>query len=281
MRQVLLDPNLDPEGLWVAEDGENVVGFCVAIARRIPLENSPADADSGYVTALGVHPESRRKGIGTELLQGAEAFLGERGRKLALISPYSPGYFAPGVEVAAYSEGLEFLKARKYAEVYRPVSMQATLADLNTPPWVDAKLREFLDSGGDVAAWYPELTLPLLSFALHEFGGDWARYVREAVGDIVDGGDPNRLVAAYERSTRKVLGFSHYDGERFGPIGVAKDAQGRGLGHVLMFRTLEAQRRRGLRGSWFLWSDDETARRLYDSAGFREVRRFAVLKKEL
>ena len=43
----------------------------------------------------------------------------------------------------------------------------------------------------------------------------------------------------------KVLGFSHFDNERFGPIGVAADQRGRGIGQVLMYQTLRAQRLAG------------------------------------
>jgi GNAT superfamily N-acetyltransferase len=77
-----------------------------------------------------------------------------------------------------------------------------------------------------------------------------------------------------------VLGFAHHLNERFGPIGVSAAERGRGLGHLLMFRTLAAMREQGFRSAWFLWSDDATARRLYDCAGFQERRRFAVLRKE-
>jgi predicted GNAT family acetyltransferase len=62
---------------------------------------------------------------------------------------------------------------------------------------------------------------------------------------------------------------------------VAASQRGRGLGQVLMFRTLLAQRDAGFRAAWFLWSDDKTADRIYNGAGFREVRRFAVMRKEL
>ena len=48
-----------------------------------------------------------------------------------------------------------------------------------------------------------------------------------------------------------------------------------------MFRTLQAQRDAGFRAAWFLWSDDKTADRIYNGAGFREVRRFALMRKEL
>ena len=36
-----------------------------------------------------------------------------------------------------------------------------------------------------------------------------------------------------------------------------------------MFRTLDAQRQAGFRSAWFLWSDDKTAERIYNGAGFR------------
>ena len=48
-----------------------------------------------------------------------------------------------------------------------------------------------------------------------------------------------------------------------------------------MFAALRAMREEGFCTAWFLWSDDRTAARLYASAGFREVRRFALLRKEL
>jgi mycothiol synthase len=79
----------------------------------------------------------------------------------------------------------------------------------------------------------------------------------------------------------EVLGFSHHEAERFGPIGVAATERGKGIGHVLMYETLRAQQLAGLRIAWFLWSDDATAERIYSAAGFKVTRRFALLKKGL
>jgi mycothiol synthase len=96
---------------------------------------------------------------------------------------------------------------------------------------------------------------------------------------ITLGESPSRLIIAHRAG--EVLGFSHHDAERFGPIGVATSQRGRGLGHVLMFETLEAQKRAGLHRAWFMWSDDKTAQRLYNVAGFKEMRRFALMRKEI
>ena len=279
VRQLLLDPNFRDEGAPVAKIGDEVVGFGVSIARQVPLENAPSDADRGYITLFAVAPKFQRQGIGTKLLAHAEDYLRAQGRKLCMISPYAPGYFIPGVDVNAYAGAVSFFAKRGYTEVYRPIAMEIALWDFSIPEWVVEKRRKLCDAGVVVEPYRSELTLPLLEFAAKEFAGDWVRLCREAMGKIQLGENPSRLMVAHENGG--VIGYSHFDNERFGPIGVAASERGRGLGQVLMYETLKAQRLTGFRSAWFLWSDDKTAARIYSAAGFREVRRFALMKKVL
>jgi mycothiol synthase len=278
-QQVLLDPNFRSEGALVARRDGQIAGFCLAMARQVPLENAPPDGDRGYVTLIGVLPEFQRQGIGSQLLTRAEAYLRAQGRSTVWVSPYAPGYFIPGLDVAAYAGGLEFFARRGYREVYRPIAMEASLWDWEPPEWVVQKGLQWEKEGVRCESYHPEWTLPLLEFVGREFPGDWVRVVREAMGRIVSGEPAQRLMVLHEKG--RVLGFAHFQNERFGPIGVAAAERGRGLGHLLMFRTLAAMREQGFRTAWFLWSDDATARRLYHHAGFQERRRFAVLRKEL
>src|SRR3954470_23841024 len=88
VRQVLLDHNFRAEGAPVATVGDRVAGFCLAIARQVPLENAPPDADRGYITLMGVGPEFRRRGIGTALIDAAENYLRAQNRTLAMVWPY-------------------------------------------------------------------------------------------------------------------------------------------------------------------------------------------------
>jgi GNAT superfamily N-acetyltransferase len=157
--------------------------------------------------------------------------------------------------------------------------MEASLWEWQPPAWIAEREDALACEGVRCEPYRPELTLPLLAFARQEFPGDWVRVVRETAARILAGEPPERLLIAHE--TGRVLGFVHWENERFGPIGVAASARGHALGHLLMFRALAAMRERGFRAAWFLWSDDATARRLYHSAGFEERRRFAVLRKEL
>jgi len=273
-RQVLLDPNVRVDGIPVATCGGRFIGFCLSIARQTPLENAASDADRGYITLIAVAPDAQRRGVGERLLDHAENYLKSQGRAVVMIASYAPGYFIPGVDVNAYAGALEFLKKRGYSEVYRPLAMETSLWNLAVPGWVTEKGRAFV-----LKPFEPTLTLPLLDFVRKEFPGDWVRVVRETATKILAGESPNRLIAALDGDD--IVGFAHHENERFGPIGVAANQRGRGIGQVLMFATLQAQREAGFRTAWFLWSDDKTADRIYNVAGFKETRRFALMKKTL
>jgi GNAT superfamily N-acetyltransferase len=279
-RQVLLDHNFRPEGAPVAVVNDQVVGFALSIARQTPLENATPDADRGYITLFAVHPDHRRQGIGTALLNHCESYLRAQSRKIIMLSSYAPNYFIPGVDIHHYQPAHAFFLARGFKDLLRPLAMSAPLWSFETPAWVHEKRRAAEAAGLRFDTYRPELTLPLLDFLKKEFPGDWVRVARAAADRILQGDSPARLHICHDGSGG-VLGFSHYELERFGPIGTAPAARGRGLGQVLMYLTLHAQRAAGLRAAWFLWSDDKTAARLYSPAGFTESRRFALLKKEI
>jgi ribosomal protein S18 acetylase RimI-like enzyme len=279
VRQVLLDGNFRAEGAPVARSGGRVVGFCLSIARQVPLENAAPDADRGYITLFGVTGDWRRRGIGSALLEHALAYLKSQNRTVVMIAPYAPGYFICGVDVNAYAAGLQFFHKHGFSEVYRPIAMEIPLWKFDRPVWVDQKRQKLASEAVTIESFRPELVGPILDFTSAEFAGDWVRVYRETMGRITLGDSPGRIAVAHHDG--RVLGVSHHDAERFGPIGVSASQRGRGIGHVLMYQTLEAQRLAGYRTAWFLWSDDKTAQRLYNAAGFREVRRFALLRRQL
>lgn len=282
-RQVLLDSNFRAEGSLLAKLGGEPVGYLLALARQTPLENAPDDSDRGYITLFGVKPDAQRQGVGGRLLEAGENYLRSQGCTSVWLSSYAPGYFAPGVDVEAYAQGLAFLSKRGYEEVYRPIAMEAPLWQLRVPDWIVAREAEHRVQGIAYTEFTPALIRPLIEFAERVFQGDWVRVCRQTALKILEGDSPRRLQIALDnrRTEPVVLGFSHFDAERFGPIGVDLDQRGKGIGQVLMYRTLRAQQEAGLRTAWFLWSDDRTAARLYNDAGFRIVRRFALLKKSL
>ncbi|MEN6520292.1 MAG: GNAT family N-acetyltransferase [Armatimonadota bacterium] len=278
-RKVLLDPNFDSNGALVAvEDGE-VAGFVLGIVRKLPIEDQIPDFDRSWITLIAVDPSHQGNGIGMELLRCLEPYLKEKRSTSVWVSPYAPNYFTPGVDVNAYPGAVGFFKKNGFEEVYRPLSMDASLPGLKTPEWVSEKEQQLAKAGVSVEQFNPGHILPLLEFVRAEFAGDWQRYVRETMSRVSSDRDfPNSLWIAAEKD--RVLGFAQHEGERFGPFGVAVKERGRGIGAVLLFRCLYAMRDKGLHNAWFMWTDDKAAK-LYQQAGFVESRRYVVMRKAL
>ena len=278
-RKALLDQNFDPRGALVALDGARAVGFALGLVRKFKIEDQAPDFDRSWITLIGVDADFRRRGIARQLVARLEGYFHSNGCKLTFISSYAPNYFIPGVDVNAYPEALEFFRSLGYAEVYRPLSMDANLAHFQTPDWVSQKEAQ-LNGRATVESFRPELILPLLDWMRAEFPGDWQRFARESMTKITLGEFRHDNVwIAHEGG--KVIGYCQHDNAgRFGPFGVSASDRGRGVGAVLLFRCLQAMRAKGLHNAWFLWTDDKVAK-LYAEAGFTESRRFAVMKKEL
>jgi len=83
-RFLFAKPIFDPAGLLIAEENNRFLGF--AHAAMGPKEQNEA----GIICALGVRPDSQRRGIGTELLRRCENYLRERGAKTFFAGPHWP-----------------------------------------------------------------------------------------------------------------------------------------------------------------------------------------------
>lgn len=237
------------------------------------MEDAQPDFDRGWITLMAVDKEYQHRGIGTELLNGVMEYLRSEGSKSVWVSPYAPNYFTPGVDEAVYPGAIEFLKKRGFETAYRPLSMEASLVDLDITNLVAAK------DGVVIEAFRGEQLTMLEDFVRREFPGDWQRLARESASGIIAGEiSPDYLFLAVEKGV--CLGFCRHEGERFGPFGVASSQQGRGIGAALLSNCLLSMKEQGLKRAWFMWTDDR-ASKLYARFGFREVRRFSVMKIQI
>lgn len=80
-------PIFDPEGLILAEENGQTIGFAHAAISPAP---SAEPAPVGVVCVLGVKRAHRRHGVGTELLRRCEAYLMERGAGTIQAGPAWP-----------------------------------------------------------------------------------------------------------------------------------------------------------------------------------------------
>ena len=278
-RKVLLDPNFLAEHLLVAEAEGQVAGFCVCVMRQVPLEGAGLEPERGWITAFGVRPSRRGQGVGSALLDRALALFRNAGRESVAIAPYAPNYFVPGVDVARYAEGLGFLEKRGFSQVAEAISMDANIVLLDTAPWLQPE-PALAEQGIHIRALRPHEAPEFLAFLAAHMPGDWVRHARELLLDCTRGlASETQFTVALCHG--ELVGYCQFEGEHFGPFGVREDMQGQGIGTVLLARCLETMRQAGHHNAWVLWTSEDTAQKVYNRFGFRETRRFAILRRDL
>lgn len=280
--QVLLDVNFDPEGLFIAVDGEKIVGAMLAITRKVPMLGGNLESESGWITFFMVCPDLQKRGIGKGLLDRAVSYLRKLGITKVYFSSYAPNYFVPGIDEVAYPSGSAFLQREGFSRLYSPVAMHRTLTDYQFPSSMKHLKNERMQEGYVVECVQDGDLHALIRFANDAFNPDWGRAIREG---LLQGMDPMQILVA--KKDRRIVGFAMYGAyegilERFGPFGVDASEQGKGLGKILLHDTLFSMKQRSLKGAWFLWtSETSAAGHLYTKNGFTTYRKFHVMAKEL
>ncbi|MDP3046821.1 MAG: GNAT family N-acetyltransferase [Chloroflexota bacterium] len=276
--KVLLDPNFRPEGLLLAEERGQLAGFVLVVYRQTPLFQQGLEPDLGWVWAFGVAEHWRRAGVGRQLIDAAMAHLAGAGRKRVLVSPYTPGYFVPGVDTDAYAGAVTFLKALGWRITSEPISMHVDLTGFFMPAHIkELEGRLAVEEGITVRSVQPADLVALPAFVVEHFGWDWYRLARENLVAMFGTGSGERGVWVAMRDDQ-VVAYCQHSRERFGPFGVDPALRGKGIGRVLLFRCLADMLAKGYHCAWFLWTSRRAAG-LYAQAGFRTVRQFAIMER--
>ncbi|MCA9016801.1 MAG: GNAT family N-acetyltransferase, partial [Planctomycetaceae bacterium] len=84
---IISQPYFDPNGLIVAVEEGEVVGFVLA-GFGPNKAGSALDYSQGVICAVIVHPQFRRRGIGRELVLRAEEYLKSKGAENIIAGPY-------------------------------------------------------------------------------------------------------------------------------------------------------------------------------------------------
>jgi len=274
-RKILLDENFDPRGCHVAESGKHVVGVCLALRRRFPYYGLGLEAEKGWITLLFVHPDHRRRGIASGLLDRSEEFLKKNAVRDVLVSPYTPNYIIPGVDVDAYADAHRLLRARGYKGTEKVYSMGRSLLDFRVSEEMTERCASLEAQGISIKPFESHYTVPLLDFLGRDYPGDLFRTALECLRAA-----PNCdeiLIAVKED---EVVGFSHFEQEHFGPFAVAPSLGGRGIGTCLYYRTAAHMKERGHRNLWLAWTTGH-AKDFYHKMGLKTLRRHEIMSKSL
>jgi mycothiol synthase len=257
-----LRKNFDRENdAWVVQDGDRIVGY----------SHISEYAPPGTFQAVGVvHPEWWGRGIGSQLLDLAEARVNARGgRKVH--------QFINGVDTAGRDllEGRGYQPIRYFWHMERPLDEDVAVV---APEGIDIVT---LVRGRDERHAHD-----LIQDAFKEHWGYHPESF-EDVGHIFFGEDYDPALCFAAMDGERMVGVS-LSQIRVGvgyvaDLGVLSEWRGRGLGETLLRRSCNEFRSRGLeRAALDVDSENTTgATRLYERVGFKTMHRYDAWEKLL
>lgn len=275
---VLCDPDYRPgedSGFIVACSGGRPVGFVRAIVRRWPNDRVGLEPENGWIPVIAVDPDHQRRSIGAALLKEALAYFRRHGRKRVWVcgnTGSAPGYVFPGVDPDAYPGGVALFRKAGFVVDHEPVAMSRAVVDFD----VAGLLARARAACPEVhvepltAARVPDF----FTFLAEEFPGDWNIAARAKVRG---GGMGEVLIALLDG---RVVGYCQWEGEHFGPFGVARTARNRRIGEQLFIEAVKRIREADGRTVWFNWADADAAR-FYARFGLQPTRRFVIMRGEM
>lgn len=248
----------------------------------------------GYLSYLCVAPDCRRMGLATALCDALEAALAERPEvekleavfynpvQLPWYIPNGGGDWHPCLPGVDKSSGLYlFLKNRSWRDFAHQNGYYRRMADYVDKPTVAAARERLLTEGIELTLYDPAKHHGLAELFDNINNPGWKAHVLAHTDlPIVVAVDVNAdgLVVGYTGP----LSVSGTPGRgNFCGIGVRTEYRGRGIGKPV-FCAMCARHRDGGADFMSLYTgEDNPARNIYESAGFRIVRSFADMRKVL
>ena len=274
----------EPRVTLGAFEGDHLVGMAsgtVSPERRV-----------GYLSYLCVAPDCRRKGLATALMEELEEALAADPvvEKLEVVFhnpvqlpwyvPHGNGDYHPCLPGVDKSSGLYlFLKNRGYRDYATQNCYYRRMADYADKPSIAATRERLLSEGIELTLYDPDKHhgLPELFDNINNPG--WKAHVLARLDlPVVVAVDLNAdgLVVGYTGP----LSVSGTPGRgNFCGIGVRTEYRGRGIGKPVFCEMCARHKDGGADFMSLYTGEDNPARNIYESAGFRIVRSFADMRK--
>ncbi|MEM1809545.1 MAG: GNAT family N-acetyltransferase [Thermofilaceae archaeon] len=267
------DPNFDPKLSLVCVRNGKVVATAMGI-RRVKEPSSMVDKqrEIAWIKVLACPPDH------TAELRNLTAVLEEElrrsGARMVRVSDYASWYLSPGIDLE-YEWLRALLEHLGYRKVGEAVNYEVDMSKYRTPSWVQ-KLESELKQQEFILREATTQDQDRLYEWIERFFSPFWRIEAELAMRSEEGG----VLIAEKGGV--IAGFSVYGALRpdfFGPIGVDPGVRGRGLGTVLLFRSLERMREEGVRVATIPWTLHLT---FYAQVpGVTKIRLFNVMAKEL
>jgi GNAT superfamily N-acetyltransferase len=237
----------------------------------------------GWIDMIAVHPETQRRGVGTELLRWAEGWLSAKGcKRIQLGGSYR--WFVPGLPQSLEAH-LSFFTRNGYSLQTEEWDVEHDLTNYVSP-------RDTSHLRGSFLAAQQNDIEPMREFFARNFAGRWSEEFEQHIRDgarisdyhvlWIDGAVEGFALLTFDDSARTLdrffmHGMSQPRGQ-LGAIGVSERVRGRGYGGALLDAGLRRLKDAGIRGCVIDWTDLVD---FYAKFGFRPRRKYLTLAKEL
>lgn len=275
---ILCDADYFPgedSGFFVATRAGKPVGFLRAIIRSMPNDRVGVEPEDGWISIVAVDPNVQRQGTGKALLSAALEFFARYKRKRVWVcgnTGSAPGYVFPGVDKTAYAAALAMFLKAGFVVDHEPVAMSREIVNFD----VEAYQKVAWETGKEVeiGSLTPDQVQEFRLFLAESFPGDWNIAAR---AKMKSGALHEILIA---KLNDRIVGYCQWEGEHFGPFGVASGARNMKVGGKLFVEAVRRIREADGRTVWFNWADPDAAR-FYRRFGLTATREFAILRKDL
>ena len=291
--KILNNAAYDADLALVWEDHGEVVGYMLGVPHSSTQSVPQEGRKPGYVVCFFVRRDKRGRGIGKTLLQELERRMREKGRSsLALsagspiqldwIIPGTPGHDhnnAPGADMQ--SDGYGFLLEEGFTPIQTEVAMYLDLKDYREPDDIPERIARLEADGIRVGRYDTRLRYEFDQMCDRVGSEYWRQVLREETVKakpriILAATVPGHIVAFTGPVDKQPSGRGWFTGICTDPI-----YEKRGIATVLFHMLMREFILEGALFSTLFTTEANHARKIYERAGFRAARRFAVLYKEL
>lgn len=276
-----------PEFTFVLEEAGEPVGFINGCAGDHIAGGEPV----GYISCLLLAEEADTKENTALLLNALEDAFRKAGRRASTVSYFNPirlPWVMPGTgghqhnNVPGVAVDLplhERMLALGYRETDREIGLHYDLTNHVTPEWVEEKAAKMAAKGYTVARYNASAHIGLDEMVEALNNTMWSAEIPAAgrAGmDLLVGLQGNVCAGFTGPCYPEETGRGYLAG-----VAVAPQYEGNGLGTLLFYRLLQREKEVGAKYMSIFTGIDNHARFIYFNAGFRVVRTFALLYKEL
>jgi len=240
-RCTILDPNYDPEMTIIAIDKSEPVGIVIG-AQRTKAPPELVSREHGWLKLVVVEPRYMQSGLGDQLLLAVERAMKSKGAKDVRVSDFVGWYFWPGIDLR-YQDLIRFFGDHGYIKVNENIEYEVDLLGLRPSSLVLEKEASLAAKGYAFTNASQDRRREVVEWVHSNFGPLYSHEVSETFRHDM----PSVWLAL---KGDEIVGFSAYrtsELDWFGPIGVAEEERRKGLGSVLLFKSLLSMREEGRR----------------------------------